>query len=125
VFKQTEQTLASDTTNQESEQSKTDKLEELIRLLKELQANGALIAPMLRMLEHHDLDDKRWQQAYRPDLLEKELKICTEIDKRIEKVMRRLVLTKEYKKLYCVKDTKALLAPATTVPASLEQIQSS
>jgi hypothetical protein len=122
VSKETEKMLAADAANQTAEQT-TDKLEALIRLLKELQVSGAPIGSLLRMIENGQLDHERWHLPYRADALEKELKIGGEIDKRIEKVMRRLVATKEYKKLYRTREIEALPSPATVLPAKPKQIQ--
>lgn len=114
--------LAADAVNQTAEQT-TDKLEALIRLLKQLQVSGAPIGSLLRMIENGQLDQERWHSPYRAEVLEKELKIAGEIDKRIEKVMRRLALTKEYKRLYRTREIEALPSPATVLPAKPEQIQ--
>lgn len=123
VSKETEKLLAADAANQKAEQT-TDKLEALIRLLKELQVSGAPIGSLLHMIENGQLDQERWHSAYRAESFEKELKIAGEIDKRIERVMRRLVSTKEYKKLYPAKAIEALPSPATVLPATPKQIQS-
>ena len=114
--------LAADAANQKAEQT-TDKLEALIRLLKELQVVSAPIGTLLRMIENGQLDQERWHSPYRAEVLEKELKIAGEIDKRIEKVMRRLVSTKEYKRLYRAREIEALPSPATVLPATPKQIQ--
>jgi len=122
VSKETEQMLSADAANQTAEQT-TSKLEALIRMVKQLQASSAPIGPLLRMLENGQLDQERWHSAYRAEVIEKELKIAGEIDKRIEKVMRRLVLAKEYKRLYGPKEISALQPPAKILPAPPEQIQ--
>lgn len=113
--------LAADTTSQTDEQKTTDKLADLTKLAKELQAVGTPIGSLFRMIENGTVDDR--QSPYRADILEKELKIGGEIDKRIEKVMRRLVATKEYKRLYRAREIEALPSPATVLPAKPEQIQ--
>jgi hypothetical protein len=121
VSKGTEKMLAADAANQTAEQT-TDKLDP-IRLLKELQVVSAPIGTLLRMIENGQLDQERWHSPYRAEVLEKELKIAGEIDKRIEKVMRRLVLIKEYKKLYGAREIEALPSAATALPAKPKQIQ--
>jgi hypothetical protein len=121
VSRETEQMLAADTTSQTDEQKTTDKLADLTKLAKELQAVGTPIGSLFRMIENGTVDDR--QSPYRADILEKELKIGGEIDKRIEKVMRRLVATKEYKRLYRAREIEALPSPATVLPAKPEQIQ--
>jgi hypothetical protein len=122
VSKETAQMLAADTANQTAEQT-TSKLEALIRMLKELQVSGAPIGSLLRMIENGQLDQERWLSPYRAEVIEKELKIAGEIDKRIEKVMRRLALTKEYKRLYRAREIEALPSPATVLPVKPKQIK--
>jgi hypothetical protein len=122
VSKETEKMLAADATNQTGEQT-TDKREFLFRLLKELEVSSAPIGILLRMIENGKLDQERWHSPYRAEVLEKELKIAGEIDKRIEKVMRRLALTKEYKRLSRAREIEALPSPATVLPAKPKQIQ--
>ena len=46
-------------------------------------------------------------QAYLPDILEKEFKIQAEIDEQIEKVLKRLGMAKVYKGLYGAKSANA------------------
>jgi hypothetical protein len=55
---------------------------------------------MLQLIETHDLDQKVCERAYRPEVMERELKIRADLDKRIEKAIARLVTIKEYKKFY-------------------------
>ena len=55
---------------------------------------------MLGLIENYDLDQKVCERAYRPEVMERELKIRAELDKRIEKAIARLVTIKEYKKFY-------------------------
>jgi hypothetical protein len=122
MSKETEQLMAADAANQKGEQT-TDKLAALIRMLKELQVSGAPIGCLLRMIENGQLDQERWHSPYKAEVLEKELKIAGEIDKRIEKVMRRLVEIKEYKRLYRAREIEALPSAATVLPAKPKQIQ--
>ena len=122
VSKETEKMLAADATNQKGDQT-TDKREALFGLTKELEVSSALIGVLLRMIESGKLDQERWHSPYRAEVLEKELKIAGEIDKRIEKVMRRLALTKEYKRLFRAREIEALPSPATVLPAKPKQIQ--
>ena len=55
---------------------------------------------MMRFTETYDVDQKIAERAYRPDLMEKELKILAQIDRQIAKAMDNLVRAKEYKKYY-------------------------
>ena len=52
------------------------------------------------MIETYDVDQKLAARAYRPDLMENELKIRAHIDRQIAKAMESLVRAKEYKKYY-------------------------
>jgi hypothetical protein len=103
------------------EQKTIDKVEDSTKSLEKLKALGAPIGPLLRILEIDPLEDKR--SPYRASIMEKELKIGADIDKRIDKVMRRLVSIKEYKKLYGPKEISALQPQAKILPAPPEQIQ--
>ena len=47
------------------------------------------------------------------------MKIQAEIDKQIEKVLKRLVMAKEYKRLYGAKSANANQIQVTKLPASL------
>ena len=68
----------------------------------------------LRRAEEQKLD--QIEQAYLPDIMERELKIHAEIDRRIEKVLKRLVMAKEYKRLYGAKSISANQIEATKLP---------
>jgi hypothetical protein len=106
-----------DATNQASELS-NDQWERLILLAKEMNIYSRAIAPLLSMIRNYDADEKLCERAYRPELMERELKICADIDKRIEKTLTRLAWLKDYKKLYGPKEVKALPAGATALPAN-------
>jgi hypothetical protein len=93
---------------QESKQADPARFQQLIAMMKELNVmNKELIVPTLNLIEDCDLDQKICERAYRPDVMERHLKIEAEIDKRIEKTITRLVGIKEYKKLYSAKEAKA------------------
>ena len=49
--------------------------------------------------------------------MEKELKIQAEVDRRIEKVLKRLVIIKEYKKQYRPKSVNEIQIEAINLPA--------
>ena len=72
---------------------------------------------MLSMIGNYDLDERLCERAYRPEILERELKISADIDKRIEKAMQRLVLAKEFKKQYRPKEVYAQVADSTALLA--------
>jgi hypothetical protein len=115
--KHVQQTFAHGGTNQASVPSDTSGLEKLTAMMSEMRAWSNTLAPALRIIENFCLDENPCEQAYRPDLLEKEQKVLADIDKRIDKAMARLVNLKEYKNLYGPKEVKALPAKVITLPA--------
>lgn len=100
-------------TNQGNKPSNA-RLDELNFLTKEMTIYWGQITPALGAIENYNLDERLCERAYRPEIMERELKIHAEIDKRIEKTMQRLVGLKEFKKLYQPKEVKALAAVVTT-----------
>jgi hypothetical protein len=82
-------------------------IERLITLAKQLKIVGAeVVVPMMHAIES-DHFRPNVEQAYRPDILEKELKLHAEISRQIEKVVKRLVMLQEYKRLYSRKSIEA------------------
>ena len=74
------------------DESKQKDLEKLAVLAKEINAIGQdIIVPMLRLTETYDVDQKIAERAYRPDLMEKELKILAQIDRQIAKTIDNLI----------------------------------
>ena len=68
----------------ESKQKDPAVLEKLAVLVKEIKAVGQdIIVPMLQFTD--TVDQKIAERAYRPDLMEKELKILAHIDRQIAK----------------------------------------
>jgi hypothetical protein len=85
----------------ESKQKDPAVLDNLILLAKKIDDLGKdVVVPLLRFTETYDVDQKIAERAYRPDLMEKELKILAQIDRQIAKAMDNLVRAKEYKKYY-------------------------
>ena len=85
----------------ESKQNDPAVLEQLTSLFNEIDGIGKeTIVPLLRFIETYDVDQIIAERAYRPDLMEKELKILAHIDRQIAKAMDSLVRAKEYKKYY-------------------------
>jgi hypothetical protein len=85
----------------ESKQKDPAVLDNLILLAKKIDDVGKdVVVPMLRITETYDVDQKIAERAYRPDLMEKELKVLAHIDRQITKAMESLVRAKEYKKFY-------------------------
>ena len=58
------------------------------------------VIPLLRIIETYNFDQKLAERAYRPDLMEKELKLLANVDRQIAKALESLVKAKEYKKFY-------------------------
>jgi hypothetical protein len=103
--------------DQESRQRDSAELQDLITLAKELNVTTDLLRDMLHLIENYDLDQKACERAYRPEVMERELKIRAELDKRIEKAIQRLVTTKEYKKFYGADVIEAQHAEVVSLPA--------
>ena len=80
--------------------------DKLTVLAKELNLVGSgFIVPSLQAAEKLKLD--QIERACLLHIMEKELKIQAEIDRRIEKVLKRLVAVKEYKRFYVAKSVNA------------------
>jgi hypothetical protein len=114
VGEQTQRMCPRDSVNQESSAAQESKsadpaeFHQLIAMMKELNVmNKELIVPALLLIENYDLDQTVSERAYRPDMMERHLKIEADIDKRIEKAIVRLVTIKEYKKFYVGKEIEA------------------
>jgi hypothetical protein len=84
----------------EGKQSDSAESQQLIILAKELNITTGVMRDMLQLIETYDLDQKLSERAYRPEIMERELKIRAELDKRIEKAIQRLITVKEYKSFY-------------------------
>jgi hypothetical protein len=90
--------------------------EKLTELAKELNiCSKELVLPLLQAAEKWKLDEI--ERAYDPDIMERELKIQAEIDRRIEKVLKQLVLIKEYKKYYVAKGIDSQPLAIEVLPA--------
>ena len=117
ITKHIEHICKPDEATAESKQRNAVEFEKLIALTKELNLAGKDLVPWLRAIEELNLDQKVAEQAYRPDIMEKELKLHAEIDRRIEKAMKRLVQAKEYKKFYGAKSIDVKQNGVTSLPA--------
>jgi len=82
-------------------ETSADQMAGLTALLKMLAICSADLAGALRQLE--DNNGRLCELAYHPEIFERELKIHAMLDKQMEKTMARLVMTKEYKKMYLPK----------------------
>ena len=91
--------------------------EKLTTLVKELSIiSEGFVTPILKAAEKQKLDQA--ERAYNPGIMERELKLHAEIDRRIEKAMKRLVMIKEYKEFYVPKAIDAKPAQIETPPAN-------
>ncbi len=77
------------------------------------------LVPLLSATEEFNLNQNVAAQAYRPDIMEKELKLHAEIDRRIEKAMIRLARAREHKKFYGAKSVDVKQNAVTSLPAKL------
>jgi hypothetical protein len=90
--------------------------EKLTVLAKELNIiSKELVIPILHAAEKQK--DDQIERAYDPDIVEKDLKLHADIDRRIEKVLKRLVMTKEYKKYYVAKGVDSKPREIEVLPA--------
>jgi hypothetical protein len=91
-----------------AEPEENNEFARLTALAKEMNLIGKdLVLPMIKGVENNNLAQEVAERAYRPDITEKELKLHAEIDRQIEKAIRRLVMIKEYKNHYCRKAINA------------------
>lgn len=82
--------------------SEAVEVEKLTVLAKEVNiVSKELVVPILHAAEKQKL--AQIERAYDPDVMERELKIQAEIDRRIDKVLKRLVMIKQYKEFYGIK----------------------
>jgi hypothetical protein len=85
-----------------------DQLDALTELTNGLNAIGtSVIIPVLKMIENQDIEHSLAERAFRPDIIEREVKVSALIDKQIEKGLARLVHLKKYKRLYKKKQITA------------------
>jgi hypothetical protein len=96
--------------------SETVGFDKLTVLTKELNIiSKELVIPILHAAEKQRLD--QIERAYDPDIMERELKIQAELDRRIDKVLKRLVMIKEIKKFYVVKGIDSKPREIEALPA--------
>jgi hypothetical protein len=74
--------------------------EQLVALLEALNAIGAHIAPVLNAIEARSFEESFAERIFRPDIIEKEVRVGALIDRQIEKGLAQLVHLKEYKRMY-------------------------
>ena len=73
-------------------------MDALIEALDAIATNR--ITPVLKIIETQDIEQNLAERAFRPDIIEREVKVAALIDKQIEKGLAQLVHLKEYKRLY-------------------------
>lgn len=82
-------------------------IEKMITLAKEVNIVGSgFVVPVMHAIERGGLTQGA-DRAYRPDIMEKELKLHAEISRQIDKVIKRLVILREYKRHYSPKSINA------------------
>ena len=112
MAKQAEQVCKADATTGDS---LVIEFEKLTLALAKFNVSFKDLVSSLRGTEKRRRDDIA--QAYLPDILERELKIQADIDQQIDRVLKRLVMAKEYKRLYGVTSANLNQIEATKLPA--------
>jgi hypothetical protein len=83
--------------------------------MKELNiVSTGFVVPSFQAVEQLKRD--QIERAYQPHIMEKELRIQAEFDRRIEKILKHLVMTKEIKRQYPAKSVNANEIEATKLP---------
>ena len=59
-----------------------------------------VITPTLKRIEYDDIEQSFAERIFRPDVIEREVRIGALIDRQIEKGLAQLVHLKEYKRMY-------------------------
>jgi len=113
VFKHMERIVKPD----EAKATDAVEFEKLTTLIQELNIiSEGLVIPILKTAEKQKLDQT--ERAYPQRIMESELKLQAEIDRRIEKALKRLVMIKEYKKFYVAKAVDAKPVQFEQLPAN-------
>jgi hypothetical protein len=78
-----------------------EQLDALIELTSALNVFGStVVAPVLKIIENQDIEQNVAECAFRPDVIEREVRIGALIDRQNERGLAQLVHLKEYKRLY-------------------------
>ena len=72
--------------------------------------NETVVGGVEQLVEIVQRSSTRFEQAYQPDEIEKQLDLMTKLDTRTEKILRRLTSLKEYKRM-----AKSYSDPSTVV----------
>ena len=75
-----------------------DQMDTLIEVIDEIGTD--IIIPAMKIVENQDIEQSIAERVFRPDVIEREVKIGALIDRQIEKGLAQLVHLKEYKRLY-------------------------
>ena len=100
----------------ERQTEQLDALREVIKELKETDAK--LLTPMRTMFDSQDFVQTAADRIFRPDLVEREVRIGALIDRQIEKGLTQLVHLKEYKRMYKKKQVTGPPDDVIIVPSS-------
>lgn len=99
----------------EAKDSKAIEYEKLAVLAKQVDtASKQIVVPILQIVEKQKRD--QIERACNPDIMERTLKVQAELDRRIEKTLKRLVMIKEFKRLYVPKSVDSKPAQIEVLP---------
>ena len=101
----------------DSEAAEFDKLTTWTKQLTII--SETLVIPILHIAEKQK--DDQIKRAYNPDIMERELKIQAEIDRRIDKVLKRLMMIKEYKKFHMAKSLDFKACPDRSAARKIDR----
>ena len=97
----------------------TEQLDALREVIKELKETDVkLLTPMRTMFDSQDFVQTAADRIFRPDLVEREVRIGALIDRQIEKGLTQLVHLKEYKRMYKKKQVTGPPDDMIIVPSS-------
>lgn len=99
-------------------------IESLKALLAQVRETNESVITVLKYAEQHDLQEGPFERAYRPEKLERDLKLAAMLDRQIEKAIQRLVNQKEYDRMYRQSGAEIELLPppagdVTLVPTAI------
>jgi hypothetical protein len=69
-----------------------------------IESFGAKNAALLQLIENSDSEQSVFERAYRPDVMDRMMKVESQIDRQIEKALGRLANLKEFKRIYAKKE---------------------
>ena len=114
IFKTMERVVSKP--DQTIDDSEATEIEQLTVLTQQLNfVSKDLIVPILFAAEKQKQD--QIERAYNPAIMERELKIQAELDRQIEKALKRLVIIKDYKRFYVAKNVESKPVQIEAPPA--------